>query len=271
MNEDSNKNSQAIGVFDSGIGGLSVLKELMRAFPNEDFIYVGDTARLPYGSKSPETIRKYSLQIMNYLLTQKVKAIVIACNSASSQVHETEYKGIPVYNVITPGAKKALEISTTKSIGVLGTRATIQSEAYKKQLLKLDPSCKVHSIACPLFVPLAEEGMDQHPITNQVVAMYLQPLLTANKVDALILGCTHYPLLIESIRSFTKTIELIDSGTAVAETIMKDFKNKKISLRENPHQQQMILQTTDRSDHYKELARNILGLEKSQEFQIISL
>lgn len=269
----------AIGVFDSGIGGLSVLKELLKAFPNEDFIYLGDTARLPYGSKSPETIRKYSIQLMDYLVAQNVKAIVIACNSASSQVNETHYKSRPVYNVITPGAQKAIQMSKSKCVGVLGTRATIQSEAYLKKIKFLEPSIEVLSMACPLFVPLAEEGLDGHTLTNQTVEMYLEPLInnrvTTKKIDTLILGCTHYPLLKKSISQFTKDIYLVDSGTAMAEAIQSDMKNGKLApasalggARTSRH---IELQTTDRSDHYKTLAQSILQLNTPIDFTVVSL
>lgn len=265
----------AIGVFDSGIGGLSVLKELLKAFPNEDFIYLGDTARLPYGSKSPETIRKYSVQLMDYLVAQNVKAIVIACNSASSQVNETQYKSRPVYNVITPGAQKAIQMSKTKCIGVLGTRATIQSEAYLKKIKSLEPSIEVHSKACPLFVPFAEEGLDGHTLTNQTVEMYLEPLLNNKKIDTLILGCTHYPLLKKSISQFTKEIYLVDSGTAMAEAIQADMKNGKLAMAPalggTRPQRHIDLQATDHSDHYKNLAQSILQLSDPIEFTVVTL
>lgn len=262
--------SGAIGVFDSGIGGLSVLKELLLAFPNENFMYLGDTARLPYGSKSPETIRKYSVQLMDYLVAQNVKAIVIACNSASSQVHETQYKSRPVYNVITPGAQKAIQISKTKSVGVLGTRATIQSEAYLKKIKSLDTSIEVHSQACPLFVPLAEEGLDGHSLTNQTVEMYLNSMVNNKKIDTLILGCTHYPLLKKSISQFTKDIYLVDSGTAMAEAIQTDMENGKLIPAQTKNRN-LDLQATDRSDHYKKLAQSILQLNTPVEFKVVSL
>ncbi|MGZ5279028.1 MAG: glutamate racemase [Pseudobdellovibrionaceae bacterium] len=182
-----------IGVFDSGVGGLTVLKELAAHFPNEEFLYLGDTARLPYGTKSPETIRQYSEQILNFLTARKVDALIIACNTASSQVPEKEWLSLPVFNVIEPGAEFAVASSENKHIGVLGTRALVASGAYQKEILKLSPDAQVFAQSCPLFVPLAEEGWLEDPITNLIAYRYLHPLLES-KIDTLILGCTHYPL-----------------------------------------------------------------------------
>jgi glutamate racemase len=195
--------SRPIGVFDSGIGGLTVLKELAHQFPHENFLYLGDTARLPYGSKSPQTIRKYSEQNIHFLQKQNVKAIVIACNTASSQVPEKELLETPIYNVIEPGSLRALQLSNSKKIGLVATRATVQSQAYTKRIHSLEPKAEVFAQAAPLFVPLAEEGWDSDPITNLIVFRYLKPLLDEN-IDTLILGCTHYPLVKEKIESILK-------------------------------------------------------------------
>lgn len=210
----------AIGVFDSGLGGLTVLKSLIEAYPQENFIYLGDTARLPYGSKSPETIREYAVQIMNYLSTvAKLKALVVACNSASTQVRERDWLGIPVFTVIEPGAKLALESSVTKRIGLMATRATVQSDVYGQKIRELNPEAQLIANPCPLLVPLAEEGWVDDPITNLVVYRYVQPLLREN-IDTLILGCTHYPILATSIQKAAGSdVTLIHSGPAVAEAI----------------------------------------------------
>lgn len=219
---------RAIGVFDSGIGGMTVLKELIRAFPKENFIYLGDTARLPYGSKSPETVRKYSVQNMNFLVRKNVKAIVIACNTASTQVTETDFENIPVYNVIAPGALKASQTTKNFKIAVLATRATIKSESYTKKIKQHLPEATVFSQACPLFVPLAEEGWHEDPITNLIAYRYLQHLKAAD-VDTVVLGCTHYPLLKTAItKVFGSFVQLIDSGEAVAEQIKNDFKTQRL-------------------------------------------
>lgn len=256
-----------IGVFDSGIGGLTVLKELCHHFPFEEFIYLGDTARLPYGSKSPETIRQYSLQNMKTLAQQDVKALVIACNSASTQYRESHFEQIPVYNVIAPGAQKALQVSQSRRIGVLGTRATVQSQAYAQEVFALDDKAQVFSQACPLFVPLAEEGWDNDPITNLIVYRYLEPLLR-NNIDTLILGCTHYPLLKSSIYRVTgSAIELVDSGEAIAEWMKLDIAQGKLQMNSNDHQGSVQVWTTDSSDHFNRLAVKIMDPVQIQEFK----
>lgn len=263
--------SRPIGVFDSGIGGLTVLKELALQFPQESFIYLGDTARLPYGSKSPETIRKYSEQNIAFLRKKDVKAIVIACNTASTQYSEKEFEGIPVYNVIDPGSETALKASMSSRIGVLGTRATINSKAYTKKILQLNPSAQVYDQACPLFVPLAEEGWDQDPVTNLIVYRYLSPLLE-NHIDTLILGCTHYPILKSSIARVTgSSIELVDSGEAIAKWIQKDFKNQRIQTRIDMEPRVIDLMTTDHSAHFNEVALRILRPVKVDSFTVVNV
>lgn len=259
-----------IGVFDSGIGGLTVLRELCERFPQENFVYLGDTARLPYGSKSGETIRKYSEQNMNYLRSRDVKALVIACNSASTQVGESEFAGLPVYNVITPGARQALAKSSSKRIGVLGTRATIDSEAYPRKIRELDAGAQVFSQACPLFVPLAEEGWDQDPITNLIVFRYLQSVMQEG-IDVLILGCTHYPLLKNSIARVTgSSVELVDSGEAIAEWLAQDMESGRLAPGDSTAREIHIL-TTDQSNHFNQLGTKILRPEKATSFTIVNL
>lgn len=264
-----------IGVFDSGIGGMTVLAELLHAFPNESFVYLGDTARLPYGSKSPQTIRKYSEQNIDYLIGHDVKAVVIACNSASAQFREKEWKGIPVYNVIEPGAETALALSESKRIGVLGTRATINSKAYTKEILKLNPHATVYDIACPLFVPLAEEGWDNDPVTNLIVYRYVSQLLPMN-IDTLILGCTHYPLLKNSIaRATGQSIVLVDSGHAITQWLRKDFQEGRLqpASEKNKTQDSRTIEilTTDFSEQFLDLAQKILAPEKASTFTVVNL
>ncbi|MCE3009914.1 MAG: glutamate racemase [Proteobacteria bacterium] len=246
-----------IGVFDSGIGGLTVLKALALAFPEENFLYLGDTARLPYGSKSPQTIRLYSEQIMNFLLQHQVVAIVIACNSASSQVREDSYHSIPVYNVILPGAKAALKLSSSKVIGVLGTRATVQSGSYEKTLKSLDPNCEVFSQSCPLFVPLAEEGWIDDPVTNLIAFRYCQSLI-AQQVDTVVLGCTHYPLLKSSLQKvFGSHVALVDSGEALVDILTQDFASGKLK-KSSQKQRHIDILVTDFSAHFTHLAGQIM-------------
>lgn len=248
---------RSIGVFDSGIGGLTVLKELLHRFPNESFIYLGDTARLPYGSKSAETIKKYSEQNLEFLLKQNVKALVIACNSASTQMQNPDYKGVPLYNVIQPGAELAIKTTSSKRIGVLGTRATIQSAAYDRKIKELDNSFEVFSQACPLFVPLAEEGWIDDPVTNLIVYRYVQQVLQHN-IDTLILGCTHYPILKNSIARVTGSeIQLVDSGEAIAQKLADDFSSGRIKASISTPQSKIL--TTDESAHFTALAKRILS------------
>ena len=190
-----------IGVFDSGVGGLTVVKEIMNQLPQEAIVYFGDTARVPYGSKSAETVLQYSRQIANFLLSQGVKAIVIACNTASAVALEALRKEltIPVLGVVKPGAKVAARTTKTGRIGVIGTETTVRSGVYSEYLRKTDPQVNVYAKACPLFVPLVEEGwLNSDPITEQVATRYLQEL-KAKKIDTLVLGCTHYPLLRDTI------------------------------------------------------------------------
>lgn len=265
------QDSRPIGVFDSGIGGLTVLKELAMQFPQESFLYLGDTARLPYGSKSAGTIRKYSEQNIQFLINQKVKAVVIACNSASSQVPEANFEGLPIYNTISPGSQRALKLSGSGRIGVLGTRATVNSQAYTKKILELDSSATVFDQACPLFVPLAEEGWDSDPVTNLIVFRYLNPLLQ-NNIDTLILGCTHYPILKNSIARVTgSAIELVDSGEAIAQWLERDFDEGLLGRNSGEAPRRIDVMTTDASSHFNDLALRILKPTKADEFRVVDL
>jgi glutamate racemase len=265
------KDTRPIGVFDSGIGGLTVLKVLAERFPQESFLYLGDTARLPYGSKSGHTIRRYSEQNVHYLLRQGVKAIVIACNSASSQFPESEFEGVAIYNTIHPGSFKALSITKNHKIGILGTRATVQSAAYANELKRLDPKVEVFSQACPLFVPLAEEGWVDDPITNLVVYRYVQPIVS-HGIDTLILGCTHYPILKGGIRKVVGwDIELVDSGEAIAELIAQDIEMARFKDTRADAVQNISILTTDASEHFNQLAQKILEPVKAQEFRVVDI
>ena len=191
------KNKTApVGVFDSGVGGLTVVREIMRQLPNENLVYFGDTARVPYGSKSKDTIIRYSKQIINFLKTKDVKAIVIACNTASALALDEVQKEIdvPIIGVVEPGARAALEVTKAKKIGVIGTEGTIRSSIYTRIIQAQDEQVSVVGCACPLFVPLVEEGFAKHPVTEEIIDHYLAPMKESD-IDALILGCTHYPLL----------------------------------------------------------------------------
>jgi glutamate racemase len=208
-----------IGVFDSGVGGLTVFRALERALPGEALVYLGDTARVPYGTKSAETVVRYALEATQFMLHQDVKMVVIACNTASSVAIEpvAERAGMPVLGVIHPGAHRAARDSATGVIGVIGTRATIGSGAYEREILRQRPEAKVLSLPCPLFVPLAEEGWTDNTIAEQVARTYLKPFQQA-AVDTLVLGCTHYPLLHDVIGSVMgPRVKLVDSAESTAE------------------------------------------------------
>lgn len=190
-----------IGVFDSGVGGLTVAREIMRQIPNECIVYFGDTARVPYGSKSKDNIIKFSRQIIRFLQTENVKAIVIACNTASAlALDEMQQEfDLPILGVVKPGAKVAVETTANKRIGLIGTEANIRSGVYTRYIKSLDDEAKVFEKACPLFVPLVEEGWLHDDITLQVASRYLEELKEKD-IDTLIMGCTHYPLIRSTIR-----------------------------------------------------------------------
>jgi len=216
-----------IGIFDSGIGGLTVLAALQKRLPGERFVYLGDTARLPYGTKSAETVVRYAIRAARFLAHADVKLLVIACNTASAAaLPEVESAvPVPVIGVVEPGARAALAHAHAR-VGVIGTESTIASGAYSRALVALRPSIEVLLQPCPLFVPLAEEGWFDHPVTREVARIYLEPIVSAG-VDALILGCTHYPLLAGAIGAAVgRRVVLIDSARAVAEEVEQLVKER---------------------------------------------
>ncbi|ROL60547.1 glutamate racemase [Bacteroidetes/Chlorobi group bacterium ChocPot_Mid] len=213
------ENSKPIGVFDSGIGGLSVLKQFIRFLPFEKYIYLGDTARVPYGNRSEDTVKRYAKECSEFLVKQGVKMIVVACNTASSVALETVRGSvdIPVIGMINPAASSAIRASINKKIGVIGTRATINSGAYSNSIKELakDEKIEVFPQACPLFVPIVEEGWVMHPAARMIAEEYLKPLKEA-QIDTLVLGCTHYPLLSPLLTELMPRVTLIDSGEHAA-------------------------------------------------------
>ncbi len=214
----STSSRAASGVFDSGVGGLTVVRALMERLPFEDIIYFGDTARVPYGVKSNETIAHYTHQIADYLLHREVKLLIIACNTMAAVAGEAirARAGVPVLDVIDAGARAAVALSR-KGIGVIGTPTTINSNAYARHIHQLDASVHVYSQACPLFVPLVEEGWLDHPVTRLTAQEYLKPVFV-EAIDTLVLGCTHYPLLKPLLRDVAgEGIRLVDSAITVAE------------------------------------------------------
>ena len=213
------KENNPIGVFDSGIGGLSVVRAFMARLPSENIIYFGDTARVPYGVKSVDTIVLYARQIAEFLLQQNVKLLIIACNTMAAVARKeiAELSPVPVLDVIDAGARTAAAVTRTKRVGVIGTPATINSGAYNRAIHKFDPEIRITSQTCPLFVPLVEEGWLEHPATRLIAEEYLKPLLM-NNLDTLVLGCTHYPLLKPLLQGIVgDEILLVDSAEAMAD------------------------------------------------------
>ena len=210
-----------IGLFDSGVGGLTVLKEVARQLPQESTLYFGDTARVPYGSKSRDVIIRFSFEISEFLLKEKIKMLVVACNTASAfALRELRAKfSIPIIGVIAPGAHAALAATRTRRVGVIGTEGTIESKAYADAIHYLDPGIEVIGQACPLIVPLVEEGWLDKPVAREIVKEYLTPLLD-QKIDTLVLGCTHYPLLKNLLAGVAgPAVTLIDSAEETARRV----------------------------------------------------
>jgi glutamate racemase len=263
--------NQPIGIFDSGLGGLTVLKVLAEKFPHESFCYLGDIARLPYGNKSPETIRRYGLQILDYLKNQNVKALIIACNSASSVfLGEKEYLGLPLLNVIEPGSEQALKVAVDNKIGVIGTSATIRSHAYEHTLKTLKPETEVFEQACPLLVPLVEEGMVDDEITRAIAERYLAGFKKA-KVKTVILGCTHYPVLKKDLQQVLgPEVKLVESGEVLSEQLEYLFQLGKIP-KATGHTRQIRVCITDLTDHFERLAKTLMAPEVIHELEKIVL
>ena len=212
-----------IGIFDSGLGGLTVARAIMEQLPGYDIIYLGDTARTPYGPKSPETVIRYAIQNTDFLLGRGAKIIVVACNTASSVATDPlgQQFDVPIFEVVTPAVELSINVSKKSSIGVIGTRATINSGVYERRIKERLSDAKVYSAACPLLVPLVEEGWMKKPETRMIVKKYLHPL-KVRQIDTLILGCTHYPLLKKTIQhKIGKRVNIIDSSDAIAEKIKK--------------------------------------------------
>ena len=210
-----------IGIFDSGVGGLTVQRAILETLPGLDTVYLGDTARVPYGTKSPEVVTQYSLHNARFLVRQGVDMVVVACNTASAVALDdlATLHRLPVVGVIEPGARRALEVTLNGRIGVIGTEGTIRSRAYERALQAGNPALEVCAAACPLFVPLAEEGWAEHPIARLAAAEYLTPLLREG-IDTLVLGCTHYPLLKRTLQEVAgPDVTLIDSAEETAKTV----------------------------------------------------
>jgi glutamate racemase len=260
---------KAIGIFDSGIGGLTVLKALAAALPLENTIYLGDTARVPYGIQSPETVTRYSFENTQFLLSQEIKMLVVACNTASAISLDAVKKEfpLPVIGVLEPGARAAAAVTRTKKVGVIGTEATIASGAYERAITRLGPGIEVFSRACPLFVPLAEEGWVDNDVAALAAERYLAFFRTTG-IDTLVLGCTHYPLLKDVIlRAVGPGITLIDSATETAKEVASVLDKLKWQRpgREAAERKYFV---TDTPARFEQLGKRFLGSAGLQAEQV---
>ena len=249
----------SIGIFDSGVGGLTVAKEIIRQLPNENIVYFGDTARVPYGIKSPQTVIRFSIENILFLLKQDVKLICVACNTVSSfalPVIKNHFR-VPIIGVITPGVREAVYVSKNKRIGVIGTKGTIKSRTYETEIKQLDPKAKVTAVACPLFVPFVEEGWLSGEVVLSVARNYLKPFKDAG-VDTVILGCTHYPLLKPVIQeALSKNVTLIDSARQVAFEVKKILASEDMLNRGKGGKHKFYV--SDNPEWFSSLAQRFMG------------
>jgi glutamate racemase len=254
MNKDS-----AIGLFDSGIGGLTVLQKIIEILPRENTVYLGDTARAPYGTKSVETVLRYSFENSDFLVEKDVKLVVVACNTSTAIALDRLKSSleVPVIGVIEPGVRKALSKSRNRKIGVIGTEATIQSSAYTKALRAADVKVEVYSRACPLFVPLVEEGWTDNDVVEMTVKAYLGSLKQSG-IDTLILGCTHYPLLRKAIRKLLGDgVYLVDSAEEIANEVSTILKKESLARRNGKGTHSFFV--TDAPDRFVKVGQRFLG------------
>ena len=253
--------SRPIGIFDSGIGGLTVVKAVRELLPSENIFYLGDTARVPYGGKSPVTVERYSREMIEMLVAEDVKAIVIACNSASAVALpnlEGDFR-VPIVGVIQPGAQAAVAATRNRHVGVIGTRATIKSGAYERAIRALGPDIAIAARPCPLLVPLIEEGWLNDEITDRIIARYLEPLVRQG-IDTLVLGCTHYPLLADAISRFLQDkVTLDDSAKNCAKAVEQLLDRESIRNPKGSGKLQVAL--TDTPEGFLDVAREALQLE----------
>ncbi|MBP3475982.1 MAG: glutamate racemase [Lachnospiraceae bacterium] len=251
-----------IGVFDSGVGGLTVAREIMRQLPNERIVYFGDTARVPYGNKSKETVTKFSRQIVRFLQTQQVKAIVVACNTASAYALDELEKevDIPIIGVVKPGAKAAIDATKNGKIGVVATEATINSGIYNRYIQENDPNAQVLGKACPLFVPLVEEGLWEDPVTDEIARRYLTELIDVG-IDTLILGCTHYPMIRSTVgKIMGDQVTLVNPAYETARELKELLREKGLESEHRPGLGTELYRffVSDAADKFQKFANSIL-------------
>jgi glutamate racemase len=257
----TSSHERPIGAFDSGVGGLTVVKAMRELLPAEDILYLGDTARVPYGNKSPETIIRYSREIMTYLRSHNVKAVVVACNTASAHALTILQKeaDIPVIGVIVPGVEAALAATRNKRIGIIGTQGTIHSEAYQSLLKRLQPDVTITAVATPLLVSLVEEDWLTHEATHLILEEYLAPMKAA-QVDTVVLACTHYPLLKPMAqRVLGPDVVLVDSAQNAATVLARELTGHSLTRPPGSHTSEIKIRTTDLNPQFSRLAERFLG------------
>lgn len=261
-------NKLPIGVFDSGVGGLTVLRSLQQHLPHESFLYLGDTARLPYGTKSKATVEKYALQASEFLLNRGIKLLVVACNTASTLAHdmlEQHLTQVPIIGVLEPSSKAACEISKTGNIAVIGTEATVSANGYENSIKKYRPDANVVSKSCGMFVALAEEGWLDGPITEAIINKYLQPILNnnAHSPDCLVLGCTHFPALYSAIcKVVNGQVKIIDTATATANSVVHLLAQRQLATTNNNiNDASTHYLVTDSPQRFVHVARQFMGRE----------
>jgi glutamate racemase len=260
---------KSIGIFDSGVGGLTVLKEVVKALPQEDIIYFGDTARFPYGTKSPETVVRYSHEIATFLIKRDIKLLVVACNTASAVSLESlqSHLSIPIVGVIEPGARRAVYTTKSRKVGVIGTEGTIRSSAYAKAIKRLNPEVEVITRACPLFVPLAEEGWTDNEVAKLIARTYLAGLKEEG-IDTLVLGCTHYPILKGTIAEVMGTgVHLVDSAEETARCVAEILRDKRL-LRPSTESGNHHYFVTDVPAGFVRVGNRLLGGRLGDVYQI---
>jgi glutamate racemase len=260
-----------IGIFDSGVGGLTVVRAMRRALPHEDIVYLGDTARVPYGTKSPSTVVRFSCEDTQFLLHHHVKAVIVGCSTVSAwalPILEQRFK-VPVFGVILPGVRAALEQTRNGRIGVIGTQGTVRSMAYNRSIVSHRPGSRVFAHACPLLVPLVEEGWIHHPVTQMVLRDYLEPLMR-HKIDTLIMACTHFPLLREAIRQVVgEDVALVDCADTCARFThqrLEELHLLNTNRRRSGHLQAFV---TDEPERFTKLAKHFLGSRIEPALQVV--
>nr|WP_314080193.1 glutamate racemase [uncultured Leptotrichia sp.] len=260
----------SIGVFDSGIGGLTVLKEIRKVLPNEKIFYFGDTARVPYGEKTKELITRYSKEIVEFLLDKEVSAIVVACNTATALALEELKKTfkIPIIGVIKAGAKTAINTTKSGNIGVIGTKATVNSKRYEEEIKKLSENVKVIAKACPLFVPAVEEGILDGKLVDQIIKTYLDDF--EKEIDTLILGCTHYPLLKSAIGEIYTNLNIVDPARETALDLKEILEEKNLLKNDATKNREVKYYVTDGKDKFKEIGIMFLD-ENIEKVELVKL